>query len=99
MCVCVHKIQIIVYYISRNHIYIEKLIHLCWCSWSVMPPETMLVSVVCAPTGGHTEVSDLYCHQRPYGGPWSTLMLEVMWMSVVSAVARNHMEVHDPRCC
>lgn len=64
-----------------------------------MPPEAMLVSMVCVPTGGRTEVSDLYCHQRQCGGPWSMLMLEVMWMSVVSAVARNHIEAHDLRCC
>lgn len=81
----------------------------CWCLWSWLPQETVLISVlsattrglvdlcsvVCATAGGYVDLWGLCRCQRPWWGPRSTLPLGIMLRSKNHAVAMMMSVVPD----
>lgn len=79
------------------------------CSWSVLLPESMSMSMGHVATENHTDLSDLHCYLRPCLCLWSGLPLKALSgsvvllkhgvMSEICAATRNHVEAHDRCSC
>lgn len=71
----------------------------CWCEWSVLPPEAMVMSLdLCCHQGLWwcpwplqwqralmMSIYGLYCHRRPRWGLWHMLTPETRWISLILA--------------
>lgn len=79
------------------------------CSWSVLLPEPMSMSMGHVATENPTDLSDLHCYLRPYLCLWSGQALKALSGSVVllkqgamfavCTLTRNHVEAHDRCSC
>lgn len=54
----------------------------CQCSWSVLPPEAILMFMINIVIGGHVGVHSLCCRLRSCLCSWPILPPENIWMSV-----------------
>lgn len=70
---------------------------LYWCLWFMLPSEPMLVppkallmSMICAPVGGHDEIHCPCCHQASCWVRSSMVQLEAMWMDVCGPCCHWH---------
>lgn len=75
------------------------------CPWSMLQPEPMLMTMVCAATEGHTDVSVLvctwghfdvlgpYCHQELWDCLRPMQQQRAMLMFMIYTVTRDHAEV------
>lgn len=81
---------------------------LCLCSWSWLPPGTILVSEVhvaleamlilprAVAEGCVDDVCGLYLALETILRSVAHVIARCMWISMVHVVARNHVGVHDP---
>lgn len=57
----------------------------------------MLVSMVCAASGGHDEVGSWCCYWQPHLSPCSMLPPEAVLISVIYT-AGDHVDIYDQGC-
>lgn len=62
---------------------------------SVRPPESMLMSMICAATEGHDGVCGLSCGRGSYWCPWSMLPQKVVGISMIYAPTKKP-QIRDP---
>lgn len=89
---------------ARSHVYSFQ--GPWWCSWSMLQPESMWMSILCVPTGGHghdfrghvitwghVDVHSPCRHHGSHSRIWSVLLPEAVLLSMVHATTEGGVDV------